>query len=501
MRRKLLLATLLAGLTIGAPRTGHAEPPAIDVKGDSLDATAVRRAIAAEFKRVRAEATGPLEIELEADGKAAVLRYRPANRPAITRRLQLPPDPARAVEAIALLATNLVKDEAAELLKELTEADSATKDPPAPDSPPPPETPAEPDTTEPPRAKRTEATSRPARDGRGGSRERNRVDPEPDASVPRRDLLGAPVNVSLVHPLAVYVDSEDRAVNLELGALFSRVGAIHGVGVNAALLWSEGALHGFVLGGFGLHYAAPSDGFQLAGFGTWGTADVRGAQIAGGTHFVKGNINGVQLAPVNITTGTATGAQIGVFNYAGSGATGAQVSLFNIAGHASGVQVGLVNVADSNSGVPIGLLTFGGDTDLKLGLFATTRIPINVGLKFVTGKFFHQLVYGVVPSRSVGRTQVDRAVQSAQYRLGVRLVLEPLFVEPSLGYGFEAPYDSDSADQAQHVASYRGVVGWQISDGFAPIVGLGARTVINADPDTVGDPAQEFEAMVGVEFF
>ena len=206
-------------------------------------------------------------------------------------------------------------------------------------------------------------------------------------------------NLSVVAPLAIFPDAEQRRFAFELGMFYSRVGGISGVGLNGVALRTEHASEGVMLSGMlSLHHGPvggatiagavnlapqqPADGLQLAGAvnvaGSVGGAQlggavnvagpVSGAQLAGAVN-VASEYEGAQLAgavnvsrrsdgaqiagAVNVADEGASGLQLGVVNIAGA-VRGAQVSVVNIGGDVEGLQLGVINVAKSVKGASVG---------------------------------------------------------------------------------------------------------------------------------------------------
>ena len=129
----------------------------IDVGRSGLDAEQLRAAIARELGvdvRLSSGKAEPSALLVRlSDGRATVRFQPPGGGRALERTVELPADPEPAYETVALLAGNLARDEASELLEQLRRKAAATSTATSDGSPATPENP-----TPPPAARReTEA--------------------------------------------------------------------------------------------------------------------------------------------------------------------------------------------------------------------------------------------------------------------------------------------------------------------------------------------------------
>ncbi|MDB4991035.1 MAG: hypothetical protein JWN04_6213 [Myxococcaceae bacterium] len=150
------------------------------------------------------------------------------------------------------------------------------------------------------------------------------------------------------------------------------------------------------------------------GIANFTAGSLRGAQ-GGVANLVVGNLSGLQAGVVNVTVGKLTGLQGAVANYAGS-THGAQLGVANIsAGEVRGTQIGLFNYADKST-ASIGLLSVVRRGRTSIDLLAqpdtgTLTAGITHGSKYVHNS------YGV--GTRIGRDG-QRLVASAG--IGVRVV-------------------------------------------------------------------------------
>ncbi|WP_437949093.1 hypothetical protein WME98_52360 [Sorangium sp. So ce296] len=355
----LLRALAAAGAFAAAaapPARALAEEPraaGVDLVVDgapwTLDPDAVRAAVERELGAgvtlARAAAAGrpTLVLRGEPDGRVT-LSYSAADGRRIERTIDLPGDPDRAAEAIALLAGNLVRDEAAELAasfgKRAPEAPPAQPEPAAPPAPPPAGGQAAP-----------AGAARPAQ----AARSSRPAPPEP----PRCSLPGAK--------------------HVFLGADFAPfVGTSTFDGTNVVRRYSLNLVGGYTAGisgieaGGGVNIASSFVcGTQLAAGANLALGPARGAQIAAGFNLAR-SLSGAQVGSINVAAGPVSGAQGGVLNVAAGAVDGAQLGAINFAaGAAADLQLGVVNAAVSDAtGVQLGAinLAVGAATDVQLGL-------------------------------------------------------------------------------------------------------------------------------------
>ncbi|WP_437719996.1 LA_2272 family surface repeat-containing protein [Sorangium sp. So ce861] len=357
----LLRALAAAGAFAAAaapPARALAEEPraaGVDLVVDgapwTLDPDAVRAAVERELGAgvtlARAAAAGrpTLVLRGEPDGRVT-LSYSAADGRRIERTIDIPGDPDRAAEAIALLAGNLVRDEAAELAasfgKRAPEAPPAAQ--PEPAAPPAP----------PAAGGQAAGAARPAQAARPSPPARPAPPEPPRCSLPgaKHVFLGADI-VPFVGTSALDGANVVRRYSLNLaGGYTAGISSFEaGAGVNIA--------SSFVCG------------VQLAGGANLALGPARGAQLAAGLNLAR-SLSGAQVGSINVAAGPVSGAQGGVLNVAAGGVDGAQLGAINFAAGASAdLQIGVANAAVSDAtGVQLGAinLAVGAATDVQLGL-------------------------------------------------------------------------------------------------------------------------------------
>jgi hypothetical protein len=441
-RLLLLVVPCWVGVAIGgralaqphvapASREAAVGPVAVEVElhGFEIDAATIRIAVARELGVPVGDApfTSGTQVKVTATkGGDMIVKYRPPER-SKSDRAQTPPAsrgggelirvvsaPARGEEVpelAALLVGNLARDEAGPLLEHLT----TKQEPPPPPAPP----------------------------------QQVRTEPLPHATA----------NLSLFHPISVLPETEKKTLGVELGLVYSRLGALSGAAVTLGLLRVDGPASGaqfspigminrgatrgarvaglFALGEGELHGASVSGiadiqdgagyGLQAAGIASLHHGDFHGAQLSLGAGLNRGNMQLVQASGVlSLSSGSLAGAQLsGAVGLTGETLTGAQVSgLSNVAGAVQGVQLsGLANIAREVQGMQLGLVNIGGRVDgLQLGL-------VNIA-KDVDGASI-----GLVTYSASGRTQLVTWYDTfTPLNAGVRFYTGPLYAMPSVGF-------------------------------------------------------------------
>jgi len=282
---------------------------------------------------------------VEADDLSAVrVRFMRLEQPSVERTVDVSSQAAHSTTFIALLAANLVRDEAAELLTQL-----------GPAAPPPAPT-LEPEPLPAPAPEPTPAQAAPP----------SAAAPTPPPTAAQRPLsLACATNtlrkVKVGVDFVPYVGMSMRdSVNVERRFSFNILGGI------------TGAVRGVEVAGLFNIERHTLCGTQLAGVFNYVGEDVSGVQLSGVFNYAGGNFKGVQLSTLNFARGGMLGAQLGQLNIAGSDVYGVQIGEVNVAGgYVRGVQLGLANVsAQDHEGAQLGLVNVSAQslTGYQLGL-------------------------------------------------------------------------------------------------------------------------------------
>jgi len=305
-----------------------------------------------------AGARGMLTVTYRAQTKELVVSYSDAARGTVTRVVPAPERAADVSGVAALVAGNLIRDQASELLHAGVGAALAPLHPaPAPVA--------------------SIALPRPS-PGEA---------PRP-APPPAMHRLG---NASLFYPLATNANHPELTTNIDFNLLYGHIGGLNGLGVGTVSTVSGDA-----------------QGLQVAL-----VANLVGGQVQAGQFsfiFNRGRrVEGVQVALVNRADEAMQGVQLGGLNLASSLSKGLQLSGVNLAGNFEGVQIGLlnigkrvrgmqiglINVSDDIEGVPIGLISVSKTGGVHPVVWSSNTTYANLGVKFAT-RHTYTMVSGAV---------------------------------------------------------------------------------------------------------
>ncbi|MGE0867521.1 MAG: hypothetical protein AB7P03_03085 [Kofleriaceae bacterium] len=348
----------------GAPAPGSHAALGVEVidPEQSLSIDDVRAAIGSELQVATSDSTafapalGRIEIAIERG--VVRIAYHPAAGTVIERTLALPPDPQDRVQLIAFVATNLVRDQAAEVLGGLPAV------PPAPVS------------------VATTATPAP-----------RRWVPATLGLIPPLTIdraVGEHVAVGVgVHVLLGVTDEITIASISGIGDVVSgdmngaQVGGIaavtvrhaRGLQLGGAAALARGSLFGVQVAGLAAAAGGRSTGLQVAGILS-AADDLYGIQVGGIGAVAKQRIRGAQVGGITTVADEVSGGQIaGIVNVA-SRVNGLQVAgIANVGGDVRGIQIGTVNVARRMRGVQIGVVNLSddGDDSFPIGIFNYSR--------------------------------------------------------------------------------------------------------------------------------
>jgi hypothetical protein len=241
-------------------------PPLWAQSTNTVDDTTLRAAIDRELEGVPRD--GELDVRVNDDGSATVTYIRP-DGVTLERSVPLPERADDAVELVALLAGNLVRDQTGEVLADLTL--------PAP---------------------------------------------------PPRRARRAPVSIGIFPPISTDIAyGEPVNANLELNAVVGVAPGVRGLALAGAIDIQRELAAGVQLAGVAALAMKDLDGVQGGGAASITMGHLDGVQLAGGLALAR-SFTGAQLAPVNITR-KGKGLQLGVFNYADE-LDGAQLGLIGI---------------------------------------------------------------------------------------------------------------------------------------------------------------------------
>ncbi|MFO0677845.1 MAG: hypothetical protein U0169_15010 [Polyangiaceae bacterium] len=373
-----------------------------------------------------------------AAGELAV-SYDEAGRGTVARIIKAPKSAEGVVDAASMLAANLARDEAAELLPlpgpsadagaDANDVGDAAADPSegALD------------------ASDASAPSEPMTDT-------SRADAGLDANdAGARNTV--PATAAFVHPLATNHDDEDVDTMVQFNLLYGRVGSASAIqlgGVNHTLRSSSGlslAWIGNVSGGtssgldlaFGFNRSAREvRALQASLAFNSASADVAGAQLAFGFNGAE-KVTGFQGAALNVADALEGGA-VGAINVSGD-VRGFQLGFVNVAEKVRGLQFGLVNVADDVEGIPIGLVSVTRSGGVHPKAWFSTKSYANVGVEFATRYTYTML-------SASGHVEGSKTLFGPGFTIGARIPTPHVFVDVDLGitYLFHDPKVGQSAE-------------------------------------------------------
>jgi hypothetical protein len=432
------------------------------------------------------ESRSAIVLRIE-DRRRASLTYRAEDGRLTARSIELPESNDEAIETVALLAGNLVRDEAAELAAALKTKPG--EEPPA----------------EPPAAAPLIVVL-PAASAPSQSEERDEA-----AAVKRSpcslggapyvfagaDLIpffgtgalsGAPqphVRTLSLSLLAGYtagvrgveVSSGVNVTSFVCGAQVAGAvnidrGPVRGVQVASAVNFGR-SLAGVQASG-GVNIADTVRGVQVSSINI-ARSDVEGMQ-AGMLNITAGSVLGAQASMLNITTRSVIGAQAGLLNFAAGPTSGAQIGLVNIAGgEVKGVQVGLVNIAPSSS-FSLGLLNIIHGGRFHLDAWGTDSGLLMLGVKH-GGAHFHN-IYGV-GARPAG----DKLYAAFAFGIGGHIpVSDAVFIDPdAIAYSLHPSNDLSSTSS---LFQARVVVGASLAKRLAVFAGPTFNALLNTDAES-----------------
>lgn len=374
--------------------------------------------------------------------------HRDATGRVVGRALTLPEPPAQQIEMIALLAGNLARDEAGDVLARLrgtaapatTTAGSDASTAEQPKSPDSTASEAPVDAKPPTSPAASPAAAKPSASVKAQEPAKSS---EPDAPVDAKpgavERKGMPASLTLFSPISTDPSLSEHEAHFDIGAFYSHMGALDGFAVNGAVARSSDGGRGIQVAGLALMDDGPFRGVKVAGIFESGDG-VDGAAVAGILSIERGRVEGAQVSLINLAgpsttstnsasgattaaekatdfsgfqaglfnsiSGASTGAQIGLINVGGAH-NGAQIGLVNIqSGTARGAQIGLVNVADDMKGAPLGLvnviptlrtqaLAWASITPTADGPARAVGPMAHVGVKYLLGHFYTQISFGV----------------------------------------------------------------------------------------------------------
>lgn len=428
--------------------------------------------------------------------------------PRATREVALPAQrPEERVESIALIAANLVRNEAATLLPDLlpaTRAPTAAAAVSVPARLPSP----------------CDATGEPATfgfdfaPGVGSSSTRGGREATRSVALGLGGTLSARLRGFALSFGANIQRVSVCGVQLAIGANISR-GPMQGlqyaafnlahdvVGVQAGMInvdvgdgrGLQASLLGITIGSFA--------GVQGA-IANYAGNDLRGLQY-GAANYAGGDLQGIQGGVVNVIVGTTKGLQGGVLNVAVGDLQGVQAAVANVAvGHLQGLQVGVGNYAGSThgpqlgvanvsegyvDGVQLGLFNYAGRSRASIGLLSIVRngrTSIDALVSVENATMMAGITHGsqyVHNSYAVGvRTKGDTSRAIVSYALGVR-PFSSSFLRVDIDAFSQLYLSTDMANRNTSVSGLRVPVTAMLVRGFGVVVAPSYQVLVTDEPN------------------
>lgn len=358
----------------------------------------------------------------------------------------------------ALLAGNLARDEASELIDEL----AARKPPPVEVGP-------EPEIDPPP------PVAEPA-------------PPPPPPAAPQERRVAV---FSFVYPLATNAGKPDVRTSLSLSLFYGRVGTVKGFELGLGVAHATRDTQGAQIAGAAAVVDGRAHGWQVATGAALALGGGEVAQTSGGFNLASGDVRGFQLAAgANAAPGSLRGAQVGGVNVGGE-VRGAQIGIVNIAsGKVRGAQVGVVNIASEVDGASIGLVSIGSDSVHPV-VWSSNLAYLNAGVKFTT-RYVYTLAAIGTGTNEVG---FDEARHVLTFGIGGTIpIASRVALDIETAYSEQDVSGPGAVNRSYHL---RAISGYAFAKHFRLVAGFGLRIPLAFDQ---GSLAVRPEGMAGVQF-
>ncbi len=440
----------------------------------------------------------------------------------LEREIRAAGDAEAVVREAVLLASNLARDEARELIDELArrapEAPEPKPSEEAPSAPPP-----APEVEEEEQRAATFAVAYPVATNAGSPNVRSGFNVDlfygrvgrstglqlslGGAAYASRGVSGAQIGTlaavsggevhgAQVAGLANVAGGEVRGA--QIAGLFAWGGPADGLQMAGAFDRATSLVGAQVSGVF--NASGPVDGLQITGAVNVG-ARVDGAQIAGGLNLARGSAKGLQMGAVDITSGDVVGAQVsGALSLATERIDGVQIALVNVAKEVHGVQIGGVNVAKRPRGLQVGVVNVAEEADEAIGLVTIARNSVhpiawasnlaytNAGIKF-TSRHLYTLAAIGFGTNEIALGDDGFVITSG---LGGHFGIGAFDVETELAYSHV-----EGRPERNHALHPRVLGGYSFFDHLRVFAGGGVRVPIQSE---LGRNVVRPEVVAGVQF-
>lgn len=313
--------------------------------------------------------------------------------------------------------------------------------------------------------------------------------------------------LALVYPIATNARKPHVRTGLALSFFYGHVGTVTALDLGFGIVHASRAVDGMQLGLAATVSEGPVRGTQNAVITNIGLAPIHGGQLSVGLNLAFEGMHGAQLtAGGNVVSGEIVGTQLAAgVNVAGS-IRGMQGSVINVSGDVRGAQIGIVNIGHDVRGAQIGILNIANKVDgLALGLISITPDGVhplawssnlaytNLGLKFAS-----KHVYTVTAMGSGTNEVKANGNLSFSVTIGGHVKLPGRFdTEIETAYS-STPTSSDATDtSSNHSLHQRGLVGYSFAPRVRLFAGGGLRIPLAFE---VGSLAVRPEILAGIQF-
>jgi hypothetical protein len=498
MRLRVLHGLLAFFVAIAATAIAAAQAPAEERKPLAI-ALALDPATQLEGELIRAQLERELAVvvvttDVPAEITAEALRIEAPSLQAVRvsfrdseRTVDLSTTGPHAIETLALVAANLMRDEASDLLATLraTEPPTPTRAPTPPASPVA-ERPKEPERRgcDPTRFERVPFAANLV--PHVGTSTFQGTDVQLGAGL---HLIGGSVSALRGFELAGVFNHESYsmcgaqiagAINLVNGPMYGFQlaplnmvdGRVDG-GQVAFVNTSSGTIHGFQAAFLNLALRG-GDAVQI-GFANLVTDYLVGTQIGFG-NVATGTVEGAQFGFGNVTLGSVDGVQAGFVNIAQDSLTGAQAGFVNItAGDSAGMQLGFANTAKQSRGIMLGFVNISENADAAVGLlniYTKGRTQLDAwvtdaGLVMIGVEHGGRLLHNIIGMGYTNRSA--QGVFAFAYGIGARIhESNALFIDvDAIGYGLMAQKEREDRFNFGSILQLRVPIGYRITPSVA----------------------------------
>jgi hypothetical protein len=270
------------------------------------------------------------------------------------------------------------------------------------------------------------------------------------------------------YPVATNHGQPDVRSPLNLGLFYSHIGRSTAFqmtffGVSHAKSGIEGAQ----IGGLAAVSSGTVAGWQSAIGATYASGPTRGAQLSSGFNYA-GELTGMQASTgIDIVDKKMTGLQLGTANIAAD-ISGAQIGVINLGGRVKGLQLGVVNIAEE-AGEALGLVTIAKDS-IHPVVWGSNLAYTNAGIRFSSRHLYSiaALGFGTLETRWDDSPLITVAAGGS------------LHVFEGLGVDLELAYSHLDA-QNNRALHARVIAGYAFAKHLRVVLGIGPRIPLAYD--------------------